>query len=164
MNSSFRLFEGRKNFFNCIYKSCKGFVRFNIRSAFNIILIFREVKEFFFTSKSINISINYAKIVLIIMMPGSVFQSTSIAPSASSPRVCISLGDQGGQVGSLAGLFEKEHLSPLGLPVKLKCFVVRFRWAPRASPWSLTSMPTYAPGRCSASARKRQGFGGSSAG
>ena len=36
--------------------------------------------------------------------------------------------------------------------------------APRASPWSPTNIPTYAPGRCSASARKRQGFGGSSAG
>ena len=35
--------------------------------------------------------------------------------------------------------------------------------APRASPWSPTNIPTYAPGRCSASARKRQGFGGSSA-
>jgi hypothetical protein len=45
-------------------------------------------------------------------------------------------------------------------PISLK----RKNGAPRASPWSPTNIPTYAPGRCSASARKRQGFGGSSAG
>jgi len=36
--------------------------------------------------------------------------------------------------------------------------------APRASPWSPQTIPTYAPGRRSASVRRRQGFGGSSAG
>jgi len=36
--------------------------------------------------------------------------------------------------------------------------------APRASPWSPKTIPTYAPGRRSASVRRRQGFGGSSAG
>ena len=38
-----------------------------------------------------------------------------------------------------------------------------FHGAPRGSPWSPKTIPTYAPGRCSTSARKLQGFGGSSA-
>jgi hypothetical protein len=52
----------------------------------------------------------------------------------------------------------------------------RLYWAPRSSPclraevgfstqaWSPRTVPTYAPGRWSASVRKRQGFGGSSSG
>jgi hypothetical protein len=42
--------------------------------------------------------------------------------------------------------------------------ILKMHGAPRASPWSLKTVPTYALGRCSASARNRQGFGGSSAG
>jgi hypothetical protein len=74
----------------------------------------------------------------LLKMPDSVFQCQYAPSSASSPRVCISLRDQGGQVGTLAGPFGKERLSSLNLPVKLKCFVVRFRWENEINLWMFT--------------------------